>query len=856
MAGGQCDTRAAGAFGGPAGAWARVAAVGAWLGGIGLALQQAQAPGPGASALTVAALAALAGAGVAARLRGPAGRSLTLALLLCAAAGWAWAHARVARGLADTLDPAWAGQVARVRGQVDSLPEATAYGQRFVFQVEPGGAPPGVPSRLSVTWSHGVQAGDDDGLMLLSGPGVDLRAGQRWSLPLRLKLPLAPVNPHARDTELAWFTQGVRALGTVRARGDTPAVRLPDDGPWRVDALRQDLRDRLALAAPGARAAGVLAALAVGDQAAIGTDDWALFRETGVAHLMSISGLHVTMFAWLVGGLAAALWRRWPAGVRACPSAVLGPLAGLAGAAAYALLAGWGVPAQRTVVMVGTVALVRAAGLHWPTPLVLATAAAAVTLGDPLALAQPGFWLSFGAVALLLAAPPAPRDAPGDRVGDGSGVTADLSAPLPAWRRAGAALRREATALVRTQGRVTLGLAPLSLVCFQQLSLSGLLANLVAVPWVTAVVTPLAIGGLAWPPLAAAAAAAMAPLLALLEALRQLPGGVWTAAAPPTWAAVAGLAGAALLMAPVPRRLRAAGALALLPVLAPVTPRPPHGAFELVAADVGQGTAVLVRTRGHLLVFDTGPAWGRDADAGERLLLPLLRARGERRIDVLMLSHQDTDHVGGAASLRAALPVGRVHGSLPPAHPLRQGLPAADCIAGQEWAWDGVHLRVLHPPAGALPAAAGTRPNTLSCVLQVEDANGRRALITGDIERAQEHALVHALPAGALRSDVLLVPHHGSRTSSSPAFLAAVAPRVAVVQAGYLGRFGHPAPEVVRRYQEAGVALVRTDACGAWTWRGDASWCERSATLRPWRALPSGVHGAEVAKLNASGVPR
>jgi competence protein ComEC len=299
----------------------------------------------------------------------------------------------------------------------------------------------------------------------------------------------------------------------------------------------------------------------------------------------------------------------------------------------------------------------------------------------------------------------------------------------------------------------------------------------------------------------------------------------------------AGLLGGWLAVLPLPWRLRALALPLLLPLLAPPLERPPPGRFELVAADVGQGTAVLVRTANHLLLYDTGPRYTPEADAGGRVLLPLLRARGERAIDRLVLSHRDSDHVGGAATLLAALPVREIVSSLEDGHPLRRAaVPHERCLAGGRWRWDGVEFEWLHP----LPAdyAAVLRPNALSCVLRIA-AGGRVALLTGDIEAAQEAALVARAAAAPgrtpLEAELLLAPHHGSRTSSSAPFLDTVAPRVALVQAAYRSRFGHPAPDVLRRYAERGSAVVRSDRCGAFTLQADGrTRCERWSARRYW----------------------
>jgi len=324
--------------------------------------------------------------------------------------------------------------------------------------------------------------------------------------------------------------------------------------------------------------------------------------------------------------------------------------------------------------------------------------------------------------------------------------------------------------------------------------------------------------------------------MAALQVLAELPLAVWQAAAAPPWAIACGLLAGALAVLPLPPRLRWLALPLLLPLLWPPVPRPGPGQFEMVAADVGQGTAVLVRTQNHLLVYDSGPATTPEADAGSRVLLPLLRARGERRIDLLMLSHRDSDHVGGAAALLAGLPVAAMSSSLEDGHPLlanaaARGTPHTPCSAGQRWWWDGVSFEVLHPLPGDL--ARPPKPNAVSCVLRIQGTSGS-VLITGDIEAAQEATLVQRAGA-ALKSDVLLVPHHGSKTSSTPALLDAVQPNLAVVQAAYRSRYGHPAPEVLARYAERGIVVVRSERCGAWTQAPDgAALCERQVSRRYW----------------------
>jgi competence protein ComEC len=817
---------------------------------------------------------------------------LLFGLTLLGVFGLGWCHAdlRAQARLQQTLAPELEGQDLVLTGTVAEMPRVGAVGVRFVFEVEaaewldkrPGAAnaarPVNVPPRVSLGWFQGW---DID--TALSRPSVPVVAGDRWRLPVRLKRPHGAVNPQGFDLERWLFEQDLRATGHVRPG----AQRLAVAAAHPLERLRQHWRDAILLHVADPAAAGVLAALAVGDQASIDSEGWELFRTTGVAHLMSISGLHVTMWAWLAAAAVGWAWRRSPRLMLWWPAQTAALVGGLLLAAAYAAVAGWGVPAQRTVLMLAVVVVLRLSGRHWPGPLVLLASAVAVTLLDPWAVGQPGFWLSFFAVGVLMVSDPVGRPAPrglasGEAAaaafgapgpgsvavsGSGSGsesVSGPGPGPGPTWRLAPqAAWRAHIAPLLRTQAIATAGLTPLTLVFFQQVSVVGFLANLVAIPLVTLLVTPLALAGLALPPLWTVAAWGVKGLTALLQHLAAWPLAVWNAAAAPPWAMAAGLLGGALLVMPLPWRLRLLGLPLMLPLLLPPADRPPPGRFETVVVDVGQGTAVLVRTAGHLLLYDAGPQYTPEADAGQRVLLPLLRARGERAVDLLVLSHRDLDHVGGAASLMKALPVRQLSSSLEAFHPLRALLPSHQrCDAGQRWEWDGVRFEMLHPssdehpPPGLLPA----RPNALSCVLQVTDTAGRSLLLTGDIEAAQEAALVarsgnkpgagrDAVPdtaparAGAvppLASEVLLVPHHGSRTSSSPDFLEAVAPRVALVQAAYRSRFGHPAPDVVARYEAKGIEVLRTDRCGAWSWRSNQAQgrCERQARPRYWMTVP------------------
>ena len=750
---------------------------------------------------------------------------------------------RASHFLSHGLDPALEGRDVVVTGVVAAMPQRNETGTRFRLEVEAataGGAPLRLVPQLYLGWYGGAMAGPG-GIADLQRLPADLRAGERWEMSVRLKAPHGNSNPHGFDYELWLWEQGLQATGYVRAGlRDSAPRRIADTWRHPVERARQAVRAAVFEQVPERQTAGLLAALIVGDQNAIERGDWDIFRATGVAHLMSISGLHITMFAWIAALLVRALWRRsrrlclvWPAQ----HAALVG---GIALAAAYALFSGWGVPAQRTIWMLLTIALLRLSGRQWPWPSVWLLAGAAVVTIDPWALLQPGFWLSFVAVGVLFAT---------DR-GIGAPFGSASNASATGLRSGARRLTALAHAGLREQWVVTLALTPLTLLLFGQASLVGLLANAVAIPWVTLVITPLALAGVALPALWLPAGAAVQLLQQVLQWLAALPFATVAVAAAPLWAGAAGVLGGLLLVLRLPWHARLLGIPLLLPVLLWQAARPAAGQYELLAADVGQGNAVIVRTAGHTLVYDSGPRYGPESDAGHRVLVPLLRAFDER-VDVLVLSHSDSDHTGGAAAVLAMQPQASLLSSLAGSHELQVLRASRRCGAGQRWQWDGVDFEVLHPEDADYDA--GRKPNAMSCVLRISNG-ARTALLVGDIEQPQEARLAAGVarfsqPKQAsnqsstpkdsqLRADLLLVPHHGSKTSSSDAFLDAVQPSVALVQAGYRNRFGHPAAAVLERYRGRGVAVIDSAHCGAAWWRSDAATevrCQREAAPRYWQ---------------------
>lgn len=737
--------------------------------------------------------------------------ALALGLLGFGATGW-----RASTFLADALDSGLEGRDVVVTGVVAAMPQRNESGLRFRLDVESAqlaDRPTRLPPRIDLGWYSGVWGGGGAGVAAeLQRQPAAIQAGERWRMTVRLKAPHGARNPHGFDYELFLWEQGLQATGYVRAGPKDPAPqRLAQTGWHGVERARQHLRDLIFERVSERKYAGLIAALVVGDQNAIDRADWDIFRATGVAHLMSISGLHITMFAWAATLLVGWLWRRserlclWVA----APSAAL--VGGALLAAAYALFSGWGVPAQRTVLMLVTMGLLRLSGKRWPWPHVWLLACAVVVAVDPWALLQAGFWLSFVAVGVLFATDSRAKNK------DTMGV------------------RGHIYAMFREQWVITLALTPLTLLLFGQVSVVSLVANALAIPWVTLVITPLAMLGALASPLWDLAALAMAALASYLQFLAALPFATVSVAQAPLWAGAFAVLGGIVLAMQLPWRLRLTGLPLMLPILLWQAPRPMDGQFELLAADIGQGNAVIVRTATHALVYDTGPRFSRESDAGHRVLVPLLRAL-DLSVDRLVLSHRDMDHVGGALAVLAMQSKAELLSSMEDEHELQSVRKATRCIAGQHWRWDGVDFEVLHPLASDYDA--GNKSNAMSCTLRISNGTSS-ALLAGDIERPQEDLLVAR--EGNLKSDLLLVPHHGSKTSSSAAFLDAVQPQIALAQSGYRNRYGHPAEPVLVRYAERQIKIVDSPHCGAATWQSTRPrdvQCQRTVSLRYWHHRP------------------
>lgn len=756
---------------------------------------------------------------------------IVLGAVLCFALGAAYAAWRAEPRLADALSGEHENLVTRLTLQGGGLATRTDSGQRFEARVLHSPVS-GVPSRLMVSWPDAgyVPAGTARASGGLGPDSVDpglAMPGQVFSAAVVLQRPHGAWNPHGFDFEAWMFERGLRASATVRG-----APRLVDDRPTTdfsilVQRVRHMLRAAAQPALEDTRFGPVMLALAIGDQTGVRKEDWAIFNRVGITHLVSISGSHVTMLAALAGAFALWAWKRicWqgtPLAERA-PAQVVAAGCALLVAWLYCLLAGWGVPAQRTFFMLATVAAAAMLRLPLSASRVLIAAAVLVTAFDPWAPLAPGFWLSFGAVAIL--------------------VLADAGR----WRLPlGAKWARGLSAAVRLQIAISLALVPLLALQFHEVSIASPLANAVAIPVVSFLVTPLALAGVLLAPvpvlgvlggwLVQAGEQVFSWMMIPVTWLAQAHWSTLNVAAPP-WPLV-GLACMGVWYSLQPRGVpgRLSALLLLLPIGLYQPQRPGYGAWTLTALDVGQGGSVVLQTSRHVLVFDTGPPFGRVADAGERVVWPFLRAAGVRHVDDLVVSHADADHAGGLVSVLEKLAVSRLRASYAvPDHPGQR--PAiAPCQAGQGWVVDGVVLAFLHPAASVKARESSEDTNANSCVLHVQGLY-HSALLTGDIGVAQERALVTRHASG-LQADVVMMAHHGSKTSSAAEFVSRVGASHAFAQVGYLSRFGHPVPEVVARWQAAGADIHRSDLHGAVTFlsgeSGLRAYRQREVRARYW----------------------
>ena len=776
--------------------------------------------------------------------------------LAAACAGFGYAAWRAEMRLALSLPTAWEGRDLEVQGAIRGLPSRDEKGARFLFDVDSVAAPIGhFPRTIQLAWID--QKGP---------PPPLLEPGARWRLTVRLKRPHSNANYGVRDAEAGLLARNVRATGYI----STPAKAQRLDGyasglRVSVDRWRAALRARIDTVLADAPHRGIVVALVVGAQDEVSAADWLLMRATGTSHLVAISGLHIGFVAGLAGWLAGALWRRsglvgrnWPLRI---PAQLVAVTAGTMFAALHAALAGFNVPAQRALWMAGVVALAFVSGRSVAPSWVLAWALGLVLLLDPWAPVSAGFWLSFCAVgAILYAMSGRPRvraderadgadagpDVDPDADGGSGARGADVGAAggqaatrfsarmLRVLHARGRAFVERMRSAAHVQFAVTIALAPLTIYWFSQIPLIGPLANAFAIPWVSLFVTPAVLAGVVLPmPIDAYAFRAAHALLELLIVGLQMLSGpgwaLWRLPQPDGWVLAVAAVGVLWCLAPRGWPLRWAAPLTWLPLLLPPPPGPPSGSFRLTALDIGQGSSILVETTHHALLFDAGPG-PESTHAGERVVVPYLQANGVYTLDTMVISHEDSDHSGGAPAVLQGVEVRQLLGGLVPSNALWDkaravGADTVRCAAGQHWQWDGVDFSILWPDPGPLSG----NPNAHCCVLRVSMAGAGEspghtagspvaptvsALLAADIEAPVERILL-ARDRSALPAQILVVPHHGSKTSSTEPFLDSIEPLIALFQVGYRNRFHHPNAGVFERYSARHIELARSDSDGA-----------------------------------------
>ena len=689
--------------------------------------------------------------------------------LWCVLFGIGWAVWRGTAAMDARLPRALEGSDFEVVGTLADLPDRRADAARFTLNVERAtldGTLVPLQGRVTVSWY---------------GAAPLLTPCSRWRLLLRLKRPRGLLNPGSVDSERSALERGTHARGYVR---DDPRNRQLGTGGWCVDRVRAAIAAGIARHVRDPHDAALLQALAVGDTRGLQQHDWEVARANGVSHLIAISGFHVGVAAVFGVGLVWLLYMLWPACALWLPRVQAQAAAALLLAAGYSALAGFGLPTVRTLLMIAVVALARCSRRGSRGAHSLALALWLILLVDPLAVLSAGFWLSFVGVGFLMLC----------------------------LQARGHGLRAFVHELSAGQWVMTVALLPLTLWFFGQASLVGAVSNLLAVPFVSFVIVPCALLGTLLlglcPPLAVPvwwlAGRLMHAQWWLLECMAVWPGAHWYLPSVEVGALGLALLGALWLLLPRGIPLRWLGLLLFLPLLLPPRTLPRPGEFQVWVLDVGQGLSVALRTRAHVLVYDAGARYPSGFDLGDAVVVPALHALGITRLDMLMISHADNDHAGGATAVAKAFPAARRYSG----EPARMPVPMRPCVAGQTWQWDGVRFEVLSPP----PGPVGKRRNDHSCVLLVTGRRGRM-LLTGDISAKVEPQVAAAVGAGV--PPVLLVPHHGSKSASSAAFIARLQPPLAVVSAGWHNRFGHPRPEVLARYAAAGVPVLNTAIAGA-----------------------------------------
>ncbi|ORU93972.1 MAG: MBL fold metallo-hydrolase [Cycloclasticus sp. symbiont of Bathymodiolus heckerae] len=691
--------------------------------------------------------------------------------LSCFLLGFVWVATYAMSIESHQLPEILEGEEVLVVGEVVNLPVQDVRSTRFLLRVgtvESSDHDITFPSIIKLSWY---------------GRGHELKSGERWRLKVKLKRRHGLVNPHGFDYEKWLFQQKIGATGYVRKSEDNKRLEASDK--VSVSYWREHLRSYLNVGLAGSQHLGVVKALVLGDRSGINDKQWEVFRQTGTSHLIAISGLHIGLISALVFGLVRWLSLRClPIRHKAGQCALV---ISLIAAFLYAALAGFSVPTQRALIMLSVVLAAAFWRRHYTPFHVISVALFGVLLIDPLAPLSAGFWLSFAAVAVIL-----------------YGVVGRLS-------RAGAVRQ-----LMAIQWWVAIGLMPLVLLFFGQVSLIAPLANMLAVPLVSFLIVPLLFAALLLSMLSETLSVVVLRLAnklidymwQFLEMLSGIELSSLSLSGVSVLACFIAVVGVVFLLLPkgfIPKPL---ACLLFIPLLFPMkVGKLSDGEFKLVLLDVGQGLSAVIHTSNHTLVFDTGAKYSEKSDLASTVVMPYLNGEGITQIDTLLISHGDNDHAGGANTLLASFKVNSLMTSVSAMFAKHKPI---ECKYGVAWVWDGVEFEILSPSQFNL-----FEGNNASCVLRVSSINGS-VLLPGDIEKSMESSLLQ-YKASSLKADILIAPHHGSKTSSTSAFIGAVSPRYVLFPVGYKNRFKFPSKLIVERYSKRGIQSYDTASGGALT---------------------------------------
>jgi len=698
--------------------------------------------------------------------------------LLAFLIGYLWALLFAQLYLQQQLQESLIGQDIVLEGVVRGLPDPGARSVRFDFEVDDYFFIDGessellkssMPSRLRLSWYY------------FKG---EIHSGEKWRLQVRLKPPHGMQNPGGFDYEKWLYQHGVHATGYIRKSAENIKIGESDA---LISSIREGLLSVLTNLSDS-RYEGLLQALTIGNKTAISSEQWQVLRLTGTSHLMAISGLHIG----LVAGMVFFMVRRLvPAFMCKYSSAFqIAAVASLIIAGFYALLAGFTVPTQRAFIML--LVMMLAVLLKRPAFSIntLSLALIAVLVMSPVSVLSVGFWLSFLAVIIIAMVSTARVSGPQTR--------------LSAWLQG-----------VRIQWLIALGMLPVGVLLFQQGSVISPVANMLVIPMVGFIIVPLSLLASLMSMISTEISLWMFTNIselftyvwALLEWFAQAPLSSWQRSSIPYLHSLIALVGALILLMPKGFPMRYSGLILLMPMLIYDYPRPDEREFWVDVLDVGQGLSVLVQTRDKSLLYDTGAKLSTRFDIGERVVVPYLTYIGLQKLDILIVSHADNDHAGGMDSVMRMVNVSQLlTESKLVKEKSRLDKPDKVCAAGQRWQWNGVNFEVLHPESYY------KKINNRSCVLKVWNKH-YSLIIPGDIEsRAEKEVLLKY--SERLSTDVLIVPHHGSNTSSSEHWLDMLQPQLSIVSAGYKNRFGHPTYKVLERYKKRGSRVINTANAG------------------------------------------